>query len=245
MGLRMAHPGILRSFLRGCMRGFVRWLMLLCVVCGAAWLSGCAATSVTSQVQSFGQWPPGRKAGTFVFDVLPSQQAPQAPGAVSQDKLQAAALPTLQSLGFSLLSPDQAERADVLVQLGLAVRVEPRLRYEPYGSHGPFGPWGLFPPGAYAYPHGRSPHHWRGGSVWWGPGWVASMEPPWVTLRVSVILRDRRTSQVLHEAHASHDRLGAVDESVLPYLFRAALQGFPDAPPGPRVIDVPLPQDAP
>lgn len=48
MGLRMAHPGILRSFLRGCMRGFVRWLMLLCVVCGAAWLSGCAATSVTS-----------------------------------------------------------------------------------------------------------------------------------------------------------------------------------------------------
>lgn len=240
MGLRMAHPGILRSILR--------WFMLLGVVCGVAWLSGCAATSVTSQVQSFGPWPPGRQPGTFAFDVLPSQQAPQQPGAVSQDKLQAAALPTLKALGFALLPPDQAQRADVLVQLGLSVRVEPRLRYEPYGPFGPFGPWGLFPPGAYAYPHGtygRSPPHWRGGSVWWGPGWAASMEPPWVTLRVDVILRDRHTSQVLYETHASHDRLGAVDESVLPYLVRAALQDFPDAPPGPRVIDIPLPQDAP
>ena len=240
MGLRMAHPGILRSVLR--------WFMLLGVVCGVVWLSGCAATSVTSQVQSFGQWPPGRQPGTFAFDVLPSQQAPQQPGAVSQDKLQAAALPTLKALGFTLLPTDQAERADVLVQLGLSVRVEPRLRYEPYGPFGPFGPWGLFPPGAYAYPHGpygRSPSHWRGGSVWWGPGWPASMEPPWVTLRVSVILRDRHTSQVLHETHASHDRLGAVDESVLPYLFQAALQDFPDAPSGPRVIDIPLPQGAP
>lgn len=224
------------------LRSVLRWFTLLGVVWGLAWLGGCAATSVTSQVQNFGQWPQGRKAGTFVFDVLPSQQAPQAPGSVSQDKLQAAALPTLQSLGFTLLPPDQAERADVLVQLGLTVRVEPRLRYEPYG---PFGPWGLYPPGAYAYPYGRLPPHWRSGAFWRGPGWAASMEPPWVTLRVSVILRDRRTSQVLHEAHASHDRLGMVDESVLPYLFRAALQDFPDAPPGPRVIDIPLPQDPP
>lgn len=240
MGLRMDRPGLQRSVLR--------WFALLAVVFSAVWLSGCAATVVTSQVQSFGQWPPGRQPGTFVFDVLPSQQPLQQPGAISQDKLQAAALPTLKALGFTLLPPDQAERADVLVQLGLTVRVEPRLRYEPYGPFGPFGPfgaWGPFPPGAYAYPHGlygRSPAHWHGG---WGPGWAMSMDPPWVTLRVSVILRDRHTSQVLHETHASHDRLGVVDESVLPYLFQAALQGFPDAPSGPRVIDIPLPQGAP
>lgn len=236
MDLRTARSSSLRSVLR--------WFTLFGVLWGLAWLSGCAATSVTSQVQSFGSWPEGRQPGTFVFDVLPSQQPPQPPRAVSQDTLQAAALPTLQSLGFKLLPPDQAERAEVLVQLGLTMRVEPRLRYEPYGPFGPFGPWGPLPPGAYAHPHGRSPSHWRGGWAGWGPGWAASMDPPWVTLRVSVILRDRRTSQVLHETHASHDRLGAVDESVLPYLFQAALQDFPDAPPGPRVIDIPLPQEA-
>lgn len=234
------------------LRSVLRWFALLSVVCGAAWLSGCAATSVTSQVQSFGQWPEGRKPGTFVFDVLPSQQAAQQaaeqaspqPRTVSPDQLQAAALPTLVVLGFTPLPQDQAERADVLVQLGLTVRVEPRLRYEPYGPFGAWGPWGAwgpFPPGV----HGRSPSHWRGGSLWWGPGWAASMEPPWVTLRVAVTFRDRHTSQVLYETHASHDRLGAVDPSVLPYLFQAALQDFPDAPPGPRVIDIPLPQGAP
>lgn len=201
--------------------GFLR----MAVVCGLVALSGCAATSITSQVETFGRWPDGRKPGTFVFDVLPSQQAHP----TSRERLEAAALPTLRALGFQLADPAAAERADTVVQLDLRVRVEPRLRYEPYGPFGPYAPYGP---------------RWHGAWGWWGPGWVASMDPPWVTLRVGVVIRDSRTHQVLYETHASHDRLGAVDESVLPYLFEAAFQGFPDAPPGSRVIDIPLPQEA-
>ncbi len=210
--------------------------MVLCL----AWLSGCAATSVTSQVQSFGTWPATRKPSTFVFDVLPSQQAQDgqaaSPARVTQATLQAAALPALNAIGFTQLPPsEQAERADVLVQLALQVRVDSSLRYEPivpYGFNDPFSPFGSYGP----YP--------RRGGRWhrsiWGPGWMP-MSPPWVTVQVDVILRDRQTSQVLYETHAAHDSPGAVDETALPYLFEAALQGFPNAPPGARVVDIPLP----
>ena len=39
-------------------------------------LSGCAAiNSVSSEVSSFGDWPADRKASTYAFERLPSQQA--------------------------------------------------------------------------------------------------------------------------------------------------------------------------
>lgn len=223
MALRMACPVALRSAWR--------WLAL-CVV---FWLmTGCAATSLTSQVQSFGRWPEGRKPGTFAFEVLPSQQAQGPAQGAAPATLQAAALPSLQARGFTLLPPEQADRAEVLVQLGLDVRAEPRMRYEP------FVPYPYLSP--YPWPHGSVSPRWRAGVVWGGPGWVASMDPPWYTMRVSVMLRDRHTGQVLYETHASHDRIGVVDEAALPYLFEAALRDFPNPPPGPRVIDIPLHQ---
>lgn len=223
MALRLARPVALRSAWR--------WL----VWCGVLWLmAGCAATSITSQVQSFGRWPEGRKPGTFAFDVLPSQQVQGPAHGTAPGTLQTAALPSLQALGFTLLPSDHTERAEVLVQLSLDVRAEPRMRYEP------FVPYPYFPP--YPYPHGPASPRWRAGVLWGGPGWVASMDPPWYTMRVSVLLRDRQSGQVLYETHASHDRIGVVDEAALPYLFEAALRDFPNPPPGPRVIDIPLPQ---
>lgn len=229
---RLVGPLALRREMLACLAG---------AVVAVAGLSGCAATSITSQVQSFGQWPQGRKPSTFAFDVLPSQQAQL----VSLDKLQAAALPALQSVGFTRSPPGQADRADVLVQLSVRSKVEPRVSYQPYGVFGPYAGAGFYAhpyPLPYAHPYGRPYPYWRG--AWGGPVflWSPAMEPPWVTLRVEVILRDRRSSQVLYETHASHDRLGAVDESVLPYLFQAALQAFPETLPGPRVVDIPLPQ---
>ncbi|MCH8180083.1 MAG: hypothetical protein IIA02_09930 [Proteobacteria bacterium] len=217
-----ASPAHALRWLGAAMGGWLALLLLL--------LSGCAATSISSQVQSFGQWPPGRQPGTFVFDLLPSQQAYPS----SQGKLEAAALPSLQALGFRLADAAHADKADTLVQLGLNVSAEPRMRYEPYWPYRPHS--GMYG-GMYLGPY-HGPYL---GAGWWGPGWVASMDPPWVTLRVDVIVRDRRSSRVLYETHASHDRLGAVDESVLPYLFEAALKDFPNAPPGPRVITLPLP----
>lgn len=206
------------------------WLALAGAMLLLGVLGGCAATAVVSHVSTFGTWPADRKPGHYVFERLPSQQAqPEA-----QAKLEAAAEPALKARGFErAASPAQAT---LTVELGTQVRVEPRVRYDPFS----------YP---YGWPHGAYAPYWRpgwAGGYWWGPGrgyaMSLSMDPPWVTLQVDLLIRDRRSGQVLYETHAAHDRVGAVDETVLPYVFEAALDGFPQPAPSPRVVTVPLPQ---
>ena len=52
-------------------------------------------------------------------------------------------------------------------------------------------------------------------------------EPPYVQMQVDLLIRDKRSSQVLYETHARHDRVGAADDRMFPYLFEAALKDFP------------------
>ncbi|MDE2434530.1 MAG: hypothetical protein KGN37_17000, partial [Burkholderiales bacterium] len=105
----------------------VVWALLLLV------LSGCASiNSVTSQVSSYGSWPEGRQPGRFVFERLPSQATQPA----LQDQLEAAALPQLEAVGFKHVA--DAAQADVSIQVGAQVHIDPRRRtYDPF-----WGPWG-------------------------------------------------------------------------------------------------------
>jgi hypothetical protein len=196
-------------------------------------LTGCAATSVISQVRSFGPWPEGRQPGSYVFERLPSQQLQSD----DQDRLEAAAQPALQARGFKRIeAAEQADQAAFSVQLDANVRVEPRTRYDP--SLRPY----------FVHPVHGAPAFW-GPAVggWWGSGGAGlnlslALEPPWVTLEVRLLIRDKRDGRVLYETHAAHERVGSVDESVLPFVFEAALDGFPQPPVGRRVVTVPLPQ---
>lgn len=206
---------------------------LLCLLAGAAVLAGCAATNVISQVSSYGPWPEARQPGAYVFERLPSQ----AVLAADQSRLESAAEPALLKRGFHRV--EQAERADYSVQIDSGVRVEPRVRYDPL-----LVPYGMHP----GYIGPGHPHFWRPGvGGWWGTGGSGlslslALEPPWVTLEVRLLIRDRRDGRVLYETQAAHDRVGAVDEAVLPYVFEAALDGFPQPPRGRRVVTVPLPE---
>jgi hypothetical protein len=201
-----------------------KWLgpLMACVVAAPLlMLGGCAGmTELSSQVSSQGNWPEGRKPGRYVFERLPSQQAQ----AELQDKLEADAQPSLAAAGFERVS--DAQQADVSVQVASQVQIDRRSRYDPY-----WGPWGR--PG------------WGG---WWGPGrggvsmnWA--MEPPYVLMQVDVLIRDRRSNQVLYETHATYDRLGSADERLYPYLFEAALKDFPHQAVSPRVVTVPVQPD--
>ena len=221
-----------RSPLSGAL-GRLRRLGLLALVGAAIALTGCAATNVVSQVSSYGPWPEARKPGAYAFERLPSQ----AVQAADQAKLEAAAEPALLKRGFHRV--EQAEQADYTVQIDSGVRTEPRVRYDPmlvpYGMH----------PGHVMPGH---PYFWRPGvGGWWGTGGSGlslslALEPPWVTLEVRLLIRDRRDGRVLYETQAAHDRVGAIDESVLPFVFEAALDGFPQPPKGRRVVTVPLPE---
>lgn len=206
---------------------------LLAMVALATVLTGCAATNVISQVSSYGPWPEARKPGAYAFERLPSQ----AVQAADQAKLETAAEPALLKRGFHRV--EQADKADYTVQIDASVRTEPRTRYDPT-----LVPYGMHP--GYAVP--GHPYFWRPGvGGWWGSGGSGlslslALEPPWVTLEVRLLIRDRRDGKVLYETQASHDRVGAVDEAAMPYVFEAALDGFPQPPRGRRVVTVPLPE---
>ena len=213
-----------------------RGLSLLAVWASTAVLAGCAATSVVSQVSSYGPWPEAQKPGAYAFERLPSQ----AVQAADQARLESAAEPALLKRGFHHV--EQLDKADYTVQIDASVRTEPRMRHDPlltpYGMH----------PGYVAPGH---PYFWRPGvGGWWGTGGSGlslslALEPPWVTLDVRLLIRDRRDGRVLYETQAAHDRVGAIDEAVLPYVFEAALDGFPQPPKGRRVVTVPLPEARP
>lgn len=207
-------------------------LALLGLLSLAAFLTGCAATHVVSQVSAYGPWPEASKPGAYAFERLPSQ----AVQAADQSRLESAAEPALLKRGFHRV--EQPERADYTVQIDASVRTEPRTRYDPL-----LAPYGMHP-GHLGPAH---PHFWRPGvGGWWGTGgsglsFSLALEPPWVTLELRLLIRDRRDGRVLYETQAAHDRVGALDESVLPYVFEAALDGFPQPPRGRRVVTVPLP----
>jgi hypothetical protein len=197
-----------------------RWLLALWCL-SALWLAGCAGSpNVVSQVSSYGSWPQGRTPGAYVFERLPSQQAQ----AGVQDRLEAAAVPALQAAGFRKVT--QPEQADVSVQLSTQSREDTSLRHDPYWGGGRLG-WG----------------GWWGSGGWGGIGLSMRMEPTWVQMQVSVLIRDRRSNQVLYETHAVHDRQNTVDLDLLPYLFEAALKDFPHPAVSPRTVTVTRPVD--
>lgn len=196
---------------------------------GAAWASLAALTacagpqSLTSQVASSGEWPAGRPPGRYVFERLPSQQAqPEL-----QDQLESAAEPALAAAGFQRVSEEA--QADVSVQVASRVQIDrSRVPADPF-----WGPWGPWRPGV-------------GG--WWGGGrggisMSIYVEPPWYTMSVDVLIRDRRAGKVLYETHARYERMGGVDDRLYPYLFEAALKDFPHPAVSPRAVTVTIPED--
>jgi len=190
----------------------------LTLLLAAAALSGCAAlNSVTSDVSSFGEWPAARKAGTFAFERLPSQQA----RAAETDALEAAARPALQKAGFTAVAA--GAEPDVLVQVGSRVgRTEPTWA-APIWWGGSFG----------YYRHGP----------WVGPRWGLNFQ--YDALRydreVAVLIRDRSSGKPLFEARASNEgNASSASSTTLAAMFEAAMLDFPRLGMNPRRVSVPL-----
>lgn len=191
--------------------------LLLMLTLSLGFLSGCASlNSFSSQVSSHGSWPADRQPGAYAFERLPSQTAtPEL--ATQQTQLEDAARPALAAAGFTEAADPSL--AKVVVQLASQVQVDVRPPLDNFWY--PYGRWG-----------------WGG---FWGPGrgGIAlgmHMEPPYVQMQVSVLMRDRSTHQVLYETRARHERLGSVDARLYPLLFEAALKDFPLVAVSPRTV---------
>jgi hypothetical protein len=188
----------------------------LCAITAITLLSGCASTYVLdTTVQSFSQLPAAPSPATYRFDRLPSQQV------ANQAQLEAMADPALFQAG---LRRDDANPR-------FAVQISARLLevLSPWAD-----PW-LGPRWGFGAGWGR-----RHGAFGWGFGDVY-MEPPWFHREVTLVMRDVSTGRVVYETRAVSDGPWRDSTHVMPAMFQAAMQGFPNPPSGPRRVDIQVP----
>jgi hypothetical protein len=199
-------------------RHAARWLQGLALLAALWLLAGCASlNSLASDVNSYSHWPAGRQPSSYVFERLPSQQAnPQ-----QQDALEAAARDALMQAGFSEAADGAS--ADVSVQVSARFTRQDYGGYydDPFAWHG--GMW-----------------YGRGFGRWWGPGFGLSYQSPRYEREVSMLIRDRKSGDVLYETRASNDGLSSGDSETLAAMFAAALKDFPQTAVNPRRVTVPL-----
>jgi len=55
------------------------------------------------------------------------------------------------------------------------------------------------------------------------------------------VLRELGSHRVVYETRARNDGPYSADSAVLPVMFQAALQGFPNPPQGERRVDIEIP----
>lgn len=213
----------------------------LLIALSTLFFAGCSTTRVIdSEVIAFETWKaaPPAPGTTYRFERLPSQQAQ----AARQDAVEAATRPALARVG--LLPSAAAPRYNVQVLLN--TQVVEQVFADPFGEARFSG----YP--GYGYGYGPRPGYGRfGGYGSFGlggfrgasfGGFYSTGGFDTVTFRheVSVIMRDNSTQQVAFETRALHDGPWNDTLVLLPALLDAALQGFPQPPPGIRRINVPL-----
>ena len=189
-----------------------------------AGLAGCATSWVVdSDVKSFSSLGTVAPGATYRFDRLPSQQADGA----RQESLEAMAGAALDKAGLRRddARPQYTAQVGARVTAGLSPWADPWL----YN-----GPWG-YGYGGYGY-YGR---RWYGGGWYGGPAFAPPANP-WYEREVSVVLREAGSNRVVYETRARNDGPYTSSAAILPVMFEAALQGFPNPPQGERRVNLEL-----
>ena len=179
-------------------------------------LAGCASlNSLDSDVSSYSRWPAGRAPATYAFERLPSQQAHPQQAQVIEDSARRA----VESAGF--VAAAEGSAPDVSIQLGARVTETDRSPFDDPFWYGPGGSFHRpFVAGRFGRPFWGP--GWRQG--YWGPGY----DMPYYQREVAVLIRDKRSGEPLYEARANSDGNSSAMSALLPAMFSAALQDFPN-----------------
>jgi cell division protein FtsL len=188
-------------------------------------LTGCAGMhTLNSDVSSYGSWPAERKAATYAFERLPSQQ--EHPD--QHQRVEAAARTALQTAGFTPAA--SAEDAQFKVLVGARVGGYDRMPYyDPFWRNVSIGYGFGFHRG-----FGRSRFGLGLGAGYYGYG------PAGYEREVALLIRDQKTGQLLYETRASNSGVSSNIDPLLPAMFSAAMKDFPAGGPNPRSVNVEL-----
>ncbi len=186
-------------------------------------LTGCAiARGIDSNVNTFSRRAAIPVHPTYRFERLPSQQANEA----RQQRLEALAGPALEHAGLrrGAAAARHSVQIDARVATELSSWADPWMDWSPgFGWNMRYGPAG----------------HWAadpdcGG---WSRGFAPATLPRYGR-EVSIVLRELSTGRVVYETRARNAGPYAATDAVLPALFEASLDGFPNPPPGERRVNV-------
>ena len=204
---------------------------VLFALLAAASLAGCATRWVVdSDVNSYSSLGPVAPGSTYRFERLPSQQANEA----SQQQLEAMAGAALDRVG--LRRDDAAARYSAQISARVSAELSPWA--DPWLYSGPWGP-GYRYGGAFGYGRAGYGRGWYGGG-WYGP-MLAPPANPWYVREVSIVLRELPSNRVVYETRARNDGPYTASGAVLPVMFQAALQDFPNPPQGERRVNIEIP----
>lgn len=196
--------------------------LLFAALAAAALLGGCATpyTTLENRVQAFASGPALAEPLRYRFERLPSQAADPA-----QAALEDLAAPALHRAG--LRRDETAPR--------YSVQVTARVQRVASPYHYAWDPW-------------------TGGWVGWGSRWGVSawgygggwgfytpyprVDQSWFQREVAIVVRELAGNGVVFESRAATDSPWTDNRSVLPLMFDAALQGFPNPPAGERRVDL-------
>lgn len=189
---------------------------LAAVVMATGTLAGCASYRLNNTVQAFSGLQALPANPTYRFERLPSQVAQ--PG---QDQLEALADPVLHRAGL--------RRDDAAPRYGVTVTATVNQAASPWPE-----------PGMTSFGIGLGVGG-HGGGVGLGLGGpLFGMQQPWYMRQVGVLLRDVASGRVVFESHANSDGPWIDPQAAIPAMLEAALQGFPNPPPGLRSVDLNL-----
>ena len=179
------------------------------MLAAALLLAACSTYRLDNTVQSFSHIGALPSPLTYRFERLPSQQDPQ------HAQLEAMADGALNTAGFK--RDDANPRYSVQISARTAATLSPWA--DPWeGAGWGWGGWGW---------HRR-----------FGFGGGLRYESPWYHREVDVIVRELGTNRVVYESRAINDGPFFDAAKVSPAMFQAALQGFPNPPPGPRLVNI-------
>jgi hypothetical protein len=212
--------------------------------------SGTTPTSASTSASTSATAPSttAKINATYRFERLPSQQTDTA----RQDRLEALAQTALDKVGLVRVGDAPGSpKARFTLQMGISVLRGSRPYWDdfgvglgaplgpyfgpPFGSHlGGYVTVGVGSPGYYGGHYGG---HYSAFPGAFG-GSLLYLPPPYYVREVSLVLREASSGAVVFESRAKHEGPWHDSLAILPAMFDAALQGFPQPPAGLRRVVV-------
>lgn len=198
-----------------------------------ALLAGCAAQrNFNSKVTVFSDWPGSAGAGSYTFTRSAEQDK-----SLEHKTYEAAVREVLASKGFT----ESSGTSGAQFKVALSYQVSPSGKGEVLVEDPYYGPWG-----PYWYPRiglGYRGRHWGGFASF--PLYHYAYSYPLYIRELKIEISDAATDAKRYEATARNDSRYSNITQAVPYLARAALDGFPQGNGTTRIVQIPVPEAVP